>query len=112
MPPMEPHKLRWLQLQLQLEEAEERERAILGTVIWPRQNRNTRRRRWWVRPWIQRRRLFGQYDSDGGAPGEELQRESQGDFVSFLCIDPAMFHELLVRVGPRFTKVLMYINIK
>ena len=28
MPPIEPHKLRWLQLQLQLEEAEERERAI------------------------------------------------------------------------------------
>ena len=55
MPPIEPHKLRWLQLQLQLqlEEAEERERAILGTVIWLRQNRNTRRQRWWVRPWIQ-----------------------------------------------------------
>ena len=39
MPPIEPHKLRWLQLQMQLEEAEERERAILGTVVWPRQNR-------------------------------------------------------------------------
>ena len=26
---------------------------------------------------------------------EELQQESQGDFVSFLRIDPAMFHELL-----------------
>ena len=36
---------------------------------------------------------------------EELQRESQGDFVSFLRIDPAMFHALLVRVGPRITKV-------
>ena len=101
MPPIEPHKLRWLQLQLQLEEAEERERAILGTVIWPRQNLNTRRRRWWVRPWIQRRRLFAQYDT----LMEELQRESQGDFVSFLRIDPAMFHALLVRVGPRITKV-------
>ena len=74
---------------MQLEEAEERERAILGTVIWPRQNRNTRRRRWWVR---------------------ELQRESQGDFVSFLRIDPAMFHELLVRVGPRITKVQRYVH--
>ena len=62
-----------------------------------------------VRPWIQRRRLFGQYDT----LMEELQRESQGDFVSFLRIDPAMFHELLVRVGPRITKVQsMYINIK
>ena len=101
MPPLEPHNLRWLQLQLQLEEAEERERAILRTVIWPRQNLNTRRRRWWVRPWIQRRRLFGQYDT----LMEELQRESQGDFVSFLGIDPAMFHALLVRVGPRITKV-------
>ena len=41
---------------------------------------------------------------------EELQRESQGDFVSFLRIDPAMFHELLVRVGPRITKVQRYVH--
>ena len=34
MPPIEPHKLRWLQLQL--EEAEERERAILGSYGFAR----------------------------------------------------------------------------
>ena len=91
MPPIASHKLRWLQLQLQLEEAEEHERAILGTVIWLRQNRNPRR------PWSQYDTLM-----------EELKRESQGDIVSFLRIDPAMFHELLVRVSPRITKVERY----
>ena len=106
MPPMAPHKLRWLQLQmqLQLEEAEERERAILGTVIWLSKNRNPRRRRW--------RCAHGSSDASCLASMtlmEELQQESQGDFVSFLRIDPAMFHELLVRVSPIITKIQRYV---
>ena len=53
--------------------------------------------------------VFGQYDT----LMEELQRESQGDLVSFLRIDPAMFHALLVRVGPRITKVqIEYIKLE
>ena len=34
----------------------------------------------------------------------ELERESQGDFNSFMRMEPAMFHELLMRLTPRLTK--------
>ena len=31
----------------------------------------------------------------------ELEREHRGDFTNYLCMDPAMFHELLQRLTPR-----------
>ena len=44
--------------------------------------------------------LFGAYDTLIA----ELERESNGDFVGFLQMEPAMFRELLDRVTPRLTK--------
>jgi len=59
-----------------------------------------RRRRWWVRPWIARRPIYGQYEQ----LMNELQRESPADFKSFLRLEPDLFFELVQRVGPRIEK--------
>ena len=32
----------------------------------------------------------------------EMEREHHGDFINYLCMDPAIFHELLLT--PRLTK--------
>ena len=66
-----------------------------------RQRRRRRRqRRFWVRPWIGRRHQLGTYSTLMA----ELQRESRGDFASFLRMEPRMFHELLQRVTPRIRR--------
>ena len=54
----------------------------------------------WVRPWIQRRQMFGHYTTLMA----ELERESQSDFIGFVRMEPSMFHELLVRLTLRLTK--------
>ena len=59
-----------------------------------------RRRTCWVKPWLQRRSLLGQYDT----LVQELIRESEGDFKSFMRMSSRMFHELVQRVGPAITK--------
>ncbi|XP_070182333.1 uncharacterized protein, partial [Littorina saxatilis] len=53
-----------------------------------------------VRPWIGRRRQFGMYDQ----LMVELRKEDHASFTNFLRISPAMFDELLARVGPGITK--------
>lgn len=67
------------------------EGAILAFMYHYR--RRMHMRRLWVRPWISRRLLFGDYENLMA----ELQRESQGDFVGFMRMDPELFHELLQR---------------
>ena len=74
--------------------------AILVAAEQQERQRLRRRRRWWVRPWILRRPLYGQYEQLMG----ELEREAQGDFKSFLRMEPAMFHELLQRLTPALSK--------
>ena len=44
--------------------------------------------------------MFGQYST----LMQELERESAGDFVGFMRMEPGMFQELLLRVAPRITK--------
>ena len=53
-----------------------------------------------MRPWIQRRVLFGQYETLFA----ELMRESRGDFKSYMRMEPDMFRELIQRIEPRITK--------
>ncbi|XP_053372723.1 uncharacterized protein LOC123561515 [Mercenaria mercenaria] len=59
--------------------------------------RQRRQRRWWVKPWIQRRPLYGQYET----LMQELRLEHHGDFKAYLRMEPDMFQELCARVGPR-----------
>ena len=98
--PLDPQRLRIIILRAQLQDAEERHAAILARLIHERQQQMRGRRRWWVRPWIERRRLFGQFDT----LFKELERESQGDYMSYIRMDPNLFAELLLRVTPRITK--------
>ena len=66
--------------------------------------RRRRQRRWWVRAWLgpERRRQFNLYDQ----LMVELRREDQRSFINFMRMPPAMFDEILVRVGRRITKQL------
>ena len=101
---MPPNRIVLLNLRQQIEEEEERA-VILVDFIRRRQNENRRRRRWWVRPWIQRRSILGHYST----LMDELERESEGDFVSYMRMEPAMFHEILLRISPRISKLQRYV---
>jgi len=94
-----PQHLRIVKLRHRLANAYYRYTVALISLI-SEQERQTdtlrRRRRWWVRPWLTRRPLCGQYETLMA----ELRREHHGDFKAFLHIEPQMFHELLVRVCP------------
>ena len=57
-------------------------------------------RRWWVRPWLAQRPIYGQYEQLMG----ELMRENQTDFKVFFHVEPELFFELVDRVGPRLQK--------
>ncbi|MCM8858028.1 MAG: transposase family protein [Candidatus Thiodiazotropha sp.] len=59
-----------------------------------------RRRRYWVKPWLLRRPLLGQYER----LMHELRDEDLPAFRNFVRVEPAMFQELIARLGPRITK--------
>ena len=59
-----------------------------------------RRRRYWVKPWLERRSMLGQYDT----LFQELDRESAGDYFGFIRMDRNLFGEILLCVAPRITK--------
>jgi len=54
----------------------------------------------WTRPWIQRRRALGWYDT----LMVELEREDPREFRCMMRMDPAMFHELEGRLHDRLKK--------
>lgn len=85
---------------LRLFEEEEGREALLLLIRNRQERRGRRRRRWWVKSWLQRRVLFGQYDT----LFQELDRESQGNYMRFIRTDRNIFAELLHRVAPRITK--------
>ena len=98
--PLDHKRLCIVFLGIQMQEEEEVDDAVLARLIEKRQQGKKRKRRWWVRPWIERRRLFGQYDT----LFKELERESQDDYLDYILMDPNLFAELLLRVTPRITK--------
>ena len=59
-----------------------------------------RRKRFWVRPWLLRRPQMGQYER----LMNELLIEDGTHYKNFVRMQPAMFQELLAKVGPRITK--------
>lgn len=93
-------------LELELARVRHRHNLILAALLEEaeqerqRQQRAPRPRRWWVRDWILRRPLFGQYET----LMRELEAENTDDFKAYLRIEPQMWRELLQRVGPRITK--------
>lgn len=84
------------------------EHQVLMMAIWAARRREEdqargrerRPRRWWVKPWVSRRPLHGQYYH----LFEELDRESEADYMSYVRIDRNLFAEILARIGPRIQK--------
>ena len=74
--------------------------ALYHLQAWRERRRRQNARRHWVRNWIGRRVQFGLYDQ----LMVELRNEDPAAFHNFLRMPPAMFDELLERVGPRITK--------
>lgn len=98
-----PHRLRLAYLRAEYARARHHHNVILAALVaeeaWVARVER-RQRRWWVRPWLLRRPLYGDYDT----LMVELEREHQADFKKFLRMEPAMFRELLRRVGPRIER--------
>ena len=98
--------LRIMQLRARLGRIRQREEVVMLALLAEEEEQaqeagqQRRPRTMWVRPWIQRRPLLGQYER----LMQELMRESAGDFRGFMRMEPQMFQELLARVGPRITK--------
>ena len=67
--------------------------------IIPRRRPRTPRR-YWGKPWLLRRPLFGQYEN----LLYELHREDSKGYQNFLCMSPELFNVLVERVGPLITK--------
>lgn len=106
-----PRRLRVAMLQHQLQQIRRNLHEVLLLIAAheaeveeeddQQQVRKRRRpRRWWVREWISRRPLFGQYEN----LLRELEAEHLTDFKGFLRMEPDMFYELLERVGPHIEK--------
>jgi len=94
-----PQRLRLLQDMMEVQgEIEENEVAI--EQLQRRMRRRRRRRACWVRDWIVRRPNLGQYHQ----LMVELETEDVPAFRNFLRMEPAMFQELLLRVGPRIER--------
>lgn len=62
--------------------------------------RRRRRRQVWTREWLNRRVMFGQYDT----LLHELNREDPRCYKNFLRVDADLFQEFVRRVGPQITK--------
>ena len=90
-------------LRLQLDRLHRREQLVVAMLLaeeWEEAHARRRRRTCWVKPWLQRRVLLGQYDT----LMQELMHESQSDFKNYMRLEVEMFREMLVRVSPRITK--------
>ena len=87
--------------QLQNEEYEEDRDAVVAVYACNhRMPQERRERRFWVKPWLQRRTMLGQYDT----LFQELDRESAGDYFGYIRMDRNLFAEILQRVAQRITK--------
>jgi hypothetical protein len=58
----------------------------------------------WVKGWLQRRVLYGQYEKLLA----ELKSEDANGFRNYIRISPELFEELLQQVGPRLMKKDMF----
>ena len=91
-------RLQLLQQLAELDADMHRNDAVMAEHL--RNEERRRRRRWWVRPWLLRRPVLGQYES----LMRELRDEDLQSFRNFLRMDPLMFQELLTRIAPRISK--------
>ena len=91
-------KLLKLQVDLACEASENN--LLLYALLLEMKKRKKKRRTLWVRPWLLRRPLYGQYEK----LLEELQLEDGHAFRNFIRMDGNLFMELLDRVHRRIEK--------
>ena len=97
IPLNQPHYLRLLE--------EEEDIEVVALVLLRNRLENQRaRRRFWVKPWLQRKPRLGQYET----LFQELDRESEGDYMGFMRMDRNLFAEVLQRVEPRIVRSERY----
>ena len=87
-------------LQLELDRNAAHVNIVVAQAVLHQRRRRRRNRTVWVKPWLQRRDLLGQY----GRLMAELRDEDILAFRNFLRVEPAMSNELLNRLGERLTK--------
>ena len=74
---------------------------MVAQILVDRQRRHQPRpRRYWGKPWLSRRLDYGHYDR----LMRELEAEDVVSFLNLVRMDPAMFKEVLQRVGLRIEK--------
>ena len=93
-------RLRVANLQLELDRNAAQGNVAVAQALLHQRRRRRRNRTIWVKPWLQRRNLLGQYER----LMVELRDEDIPAFKNFLRVEPAMFNELLNRLGERITK--------
>ena len=94
---------RWLELQRDTVRAVtelEKEEEAADCKRRTKRSRQQRRKEIWVRQWLTRRPLYGQYEQ----LLQELNREDANGYRNFLRVDADMFGELLDRISPRIEK--------
>ena len=93
---MADNRIRELEIMIRLTDIE----IILARRREERQeqanSRRRRRRQVWTREWLNRRVMFGQYDT--------LLHELNRCYKNFLHVDADLFQEFVGRVGPQITK--------
>ena len=98
---MDLQRLRLLQQLYEAHRLNVQNQIVIAQILVDRQRRRRPRpRRYWVKPWLSRRLDYGHYDR----LMRELEAEDVVSFRNFVRMDPAMFREVLQRVGPRIEK--------
>ena len=98
---MDLQRLRLLQQLYEAHHLNVQNQIVIAQILVDRQRRRRPRpRRYWVKPWLSRRLDYGHYDR----LMRELEAEDVVSFRNFVWMDPAMFREVLQRVGPRIEK--------
>ena len=98
---MDLQRLRLLQQLYEAHRLNLQNQIVIAQILVDRQRRHRPRPRWyWMKPWLSRRLDYGHYD----CLMRELEAEDVVSFRNFVRMDPAMFREVLQRVGPRIGK--------
>ena len=98
---MDLQRLRLLQQMYEAHCLNQQNQIMVAQILVDRQRRHRPRPRgYWVKPWLSRRLNYGHYDH----LMRELEVEDVVSFRNFVRMDPAMFREVLQRVGPRIEK--------
>ena len=93
---MDLQRLRLLQQLYEAHRLNLQNQIVIAQILVGRQRCRPRHRRYWVKPWFSRRLDYGHYDH----LMRELEAEDMVSFRNFVRMDPAMFKEVLQRVGP------------